>query len=110
MIIAAQLLIGFKCDAQSKESDRSWIDSLEVKYRTAFIQSAISRDHVVLDSMRKSVDKLIFNLQATRNYDKRTKDELIDAILQYDYERRAQHLRRCAYMQEIHSARTDFGY
>ena len=109
LIISAVLLIGSASNAQSKESDSNWIDSLALEYRIAFIDNETSSDQASLDSMATRVDILISNLQRDQNCEKAFPDELIEAIQQYNDERRAQHLRRRAYNEEMRSARTNFG-
>lgn len=108
LIISGLLLIGSTCHAQPKDSDRDWIDSLAVKYRTDFIKSAMLRDQAMLDSIEASVYALIFNLQNGGKLDQTTIDTLVKAVRQYDDERQAQQLRRLAYKEEMRSARTDF--
>jgi hypothetical protein len=101
LIIAAMLLIGSASNAQSKEPDREWIDSLAVRYRIDFIESAVSRDKVMIDSMRLGVDVLIFNMYAPRNAERATDKDLVKGIRHYDAERKARELRRCAYKKEL---------
>ena len=104
------LVIGFKCEAQSNDADRDWIDSLAVQYRNAYIKSAISSDQADLDTLGMQVDTLIFNLKKdNKNYSRQATDELINAIIQYGDARRAQELRKHAYEKEMQLARTNFG-
>lgn len=111
LIGSAMLLIGFKCDAQSNDADRDWIDSLAVQYRNEYIKSAISSDQADLDTLGMQVDTLIFNLkQDNENCSRQGRDELINSIIQYEDARRALVLRKHVYEREMQLARTNFGY
>lgn len=107
IIISALLLIGSTCNAQSEESDRDWIDSLSVKYRMDFIESALLHDQATLDSMGTRISVLILNV-GNKTFERTSNDDILKAIRQYHEERRAQQLRRHAYQEEMRLARTDF--
>jgi hypothetical protein len=108
IIISALLLIGSTCNAQSKESDRDWIDSLSVKYRMDFIESAMWHDRATLDSMATGISALILYMQNAQKFEATSNDDLVKAIRRYDHERQAQQLRKCAYKEERRLARTNF--
>lgn len=108
MIITALLLMGTTCNAQSKESDRDWIDSLAVTYRMDFIESAMLYDRTMLDSMESRINVLILDMRNTGKFEGTSNDDLVKAIRLYDHERQAQELRRCAYREELRGARTNF--
>jgi hypothetical protein len=110
LIGSAMLLIGFKCEAQSNDADRDWIDSLAVQYRNAYIKSAISSDQADLDTLGMQVDTLIFDLkQDNENCSRQGRDELINSIIQYEDARRALVLRKHVYEREMQLARRNFG-
>ena len=108
MIITALLLIGTTCNAQSKESDRDWIDSLAVTYRMDFIEGAMLYDRATLDSMESRINVLVLGVRNMGRFEGTSNDDLAKAIRQYDEERQAQELRRCAYKAEMRGARTNF--
>lgn len=107
LIAISIFLIGTACNAQVKEADRDWVDSLTVTYRNHFIESAMLQDRATLDSMESRINVLILHM-CDGNFEGTAKDDLLDAIRQYDNERQAQELRTCAYRKELRSARTNF--
>ena len=109
IITTSLLLSGTTSYAQSKESERDWIDSLAVTYRIDFIESAMSHDRVILDSMGSRINVLILDNRNIGKSGETSHAGLLKAIRQYDRERDAQELRRCAYEKEIQAARTNFG-
>lgn len=114
LIIGALLLIGSKAIAQngglSSYSDSDWIDSLAIKYRVDYIESAMLQDKAILDGYYNAVSTLILKDHNNGWFERSQNDKLNLAIRDYVYQGLVQKLRRRTFEKEIRSARREFSF
>jgi hypothetical protein len=114
LIIGGLLLIGSKAIAQngglSKYSDPDWIDSLAIKYRVDYIESAMLQDEAILNSYYSAVSALILTERNGGWFERSQNDKLDLAIRDYVYQGLVQKLRRRTFEKEIRSARREFSF